>query len=76
MQRADRISSLLKAFPIALQLHLQGFRFSPTSGGAPSEAEAKDAACVGEKEVLRLFRRMGGKDGGAGEPTIARDDRP
>jgi len=78
VQRADRISSLLKAFPIALQLHLQGFRFSPTSGGAPSEAEAKDAACVGEKEVLRLFRRMGGRDpaldGGAGEPTIARDD--
>ena len=74
VQRADRISSLLKAFPIALQLHLQGFRFSPTSGGAPSAAEAKDAACVGEKEVLRLFRRMGGRDpaldGGAGEPTI------
>ena len=74
VQRADRISSLLKAFPIALQLHLQGFRFSPTTGGAPGAAEAKDAACVGEKEVLRLFRRMGGKDGGAGEPTIARDD--
>ena len=30
VQRADRISSLLKAFPIALQLQLQGFRFSPT----------------------------------------------
>ncbi len=78
VQRADRISLLLKAFPIALQLHLQGFRFSPTSGGAPSAAEATDAACVGEKEVLRLFRRMGGRDpaldGGAGEPTIARDD--
>jgi predicted membrane chloride channel (bestrophin family) len=71
VQRADRISSLLKAFPIALQLHLQGFRFSPTSGGAPCEAEAKDAACVGEKEVLRLFRRMGGKDSGE---VIARDD--
>ena len=69
VQRADRISSLLKAFPIALQLHLQGFRFSPTSGGAPSAAEARDAACVGEKEVLRLFRRMGGEG-----DVIARDD--
>jgi len=69
VQRADRISSLLKAFPIALQLHLQGFRFSPTSGGAPGAAEATDAACVGEKEVLRLFRRMGGEG-----DVIARDD--
>ena len=51
---------------------LQGFRFSPTSA-APRAAEAKDAACVGEKEVLRLFRRMGGEMA-AGEPTIARDD--
>jgi predicted membrane chloride channel (bestrophin family) len=84
VQRADRISSLLKAFPIALQLHLQGFRFSPSGGAGPVAAEtvderrSQDAACVGEKEVLRLFRRMGGRDpaldGGAGEPTIARDD--
>jgi predicted membrane chloride channel (bestrophin family) len=79
VQRADRISSLLKAFPIALQLHLQGFRFSPTSHESTVDAQrSPDAACVGEKEVLRLFRRMGGRDpaldGGAGEPTIARDD--
>jgi predicted membrane chloride channel (bestrophin family) len=84
VQRADRISSLLKAFPIALQLHLQGFRFSPSGGAGAVAAEtvderrSHDAACVGEKEVLRLFRRMGGRDpaldGGADEPTIPRDD--
>lgn len=74
VQRAERVASLLKAFPIALQLHLQGFRFSPSGEATIDDGRSQDAACVGEKEVLRLFQRLGGLDGRDGEPTIARDD--
>ena len=72
--RADRVSALLKAFPVALQLHLQGFRFSPAhaagdgvyqkphaAAAAPPPTRLRASpACVGEAEVLRLFRRIGG----------------
>lgn len=71
VQRAERVASLLKAFPIALQLHLQGFRFSPSGGGTGAATVDEGAACVGEKEVLRLFRSLGGRDP---ETTIARDE--
>lgn len=66
-RRADRVSALLKAFPIALQLHLQGFRFSSAAAGAAG-GEAPGASSVGEKEVLRLFRRVGGGADGAPIP--------
>ena len=73
--RADRCAALLKAFPIAVQLHLQGFRFSGPRRGAAAAAASGDpgrkARAVGEEEVLRLFRRVGGGAEEDGIPLAA-----
>ena len=70
VQRADRISSLLKALSIALQFHLQGFRFSPTSA-APERGR-------GEGRGLRRRKRGAAALPAHGWRTpalvIARDD--
>ncbi|KAJ1453701.1 hypothetical protein M885DRAFT_618892 [Pelagophyceae sp. CCMP2097] len=56
--RAERVAVLLRAFPMALQLHLQGFRFAARPG---------DHRCLVDRGVvLRLYASLGGPADGSG----------
>ena len=75
--RCKSVLALLSAFPMALQLHLQGFtfecddEFGESGAGACSTSSATgQQQHVGERELLDIFARLGGAADGRGEIAL------